>query len=195
MSIDRQRRILLVLFALFLAPVVLAILMHSKWWDFQPQETRNHGELVEPAIELPQPLAAILRQPTAAKKWSLLLTAPQGCNNDCRQRLDWLNQVRLAQAQHRDAVRIVLAAGDPVSADSTAVLRRLAPGLVIIDGERGSNLLALAPAAKTAATYIIDPEGFIILQYPASMDPTGIRKDLDRLLTWSQRREPDSPES
>ena len=35
-------------------------------------------------------------------------------------------------------------------------------------------------------TYLIDPVGNIIMSYPADSDPTGIRKDLKRILTWSK---------
>ena len=90
MPIDRKRWTLLLLFVLFLAPVVVAILMHSNWWDFEPRQTRNHGTLIEPAMELPEPLAAALRESGAAGMWTLLLAAPEGCEAECRQRLHWL---------------------------------------------------------------------------------------------------------
>jgi len=195
MATERRRWTILLLFGLFLAPVVVAILMHSEWWDFRPQQTRNHGKLVEPAIKLPEPLATTLRKQTGEGMWSLLLAAPEGCASDCRRRLAWLNRVQLAQGQHSDAVQIILATAKPVAADSAGALRRVAPALVVVDGKRGSKLLELAPGSGMGASYIIDPEGFIILSYAASADPSGIRKDLDRLLTWSQRHEPDSPTS
>ena len=46
-------RILLIIIAtLFAAPLLLAVLMRSSWWDFKPSELSNRGILVQPPVAL-----------------------------------------------------------------------------------------------------------------------------------------------
>ena len=46
----RSRLVLVFLAVLFLAPVLGASLLH--WSGWEPARTRNHGELLRPALEL-----------------------------------------------------------------------------------------------------------------------------------------------
>mgnify|MGYP000497117354 CR=1 FL=1 len=52
MSLSRQQLTLLGIFALFFGPVLLVMLMRSSWWQYQPNELKNRGHLVQPAIPL-----------------------------------------------------------------------------------------------------------------------------------------------
>ena len=53
MSLSRQQLTLIGIFALFLGPVLLVILMRSSWWQYQPSGMKNQGYLVQPPITLP----------------------------------------------------------------------------------------------------------------------------------------------
>ena len=53
MSMTRQQITLLGIFALFLAPVLLVVMMRSSWWQYQPEKFKNRGQLVQPPVQLP----------------------------------------------------------------------------------------------------------------------------------------------
>ena len=45
MSLSRQQLTLIGIFALFLGPVILVMLMRSSWWQYQPATLKNNGHL------------------------------------------------------------------------------------------------------------------------------------------------------
>jgi hypothetical protein len=53
MNSRNPRFVLAAIALLFIAPLLLAVLMRSSWWDFKPSETTNRGILVEPPMALP----------------------------------------------------------------------------------------------------------------------------------------------
>ena len=74
MSLSRQQFTLLGIFALFLGPVILVILMRSSWWQYQPAGMKNQGHLVQP----PVPLALETTQAIDGK-WLILYVLEQEC--------------------------------------------------------------------------------------------------------------------
>ena len=52
MSLSRQKLTLIGIFALFLGPVILVMLMRSDWWQYQPAGMQNKGFLVQPPVRL-----------------------------------------------------------------------------------------------------------------------------------------------
>lgn len=195
-SIKKTNRLTLIaLLILFAAPVLLAVLMHSNWWQFRPDATRNFGELLEP----PVPIAGWPDTQTAPIDsehepiWTLLLNSNTDCGVDCREQLTWLRQIRTAQGRHAGQVDIQLATQQPLPVDQRHAIDEIAEEIQLADDQQSARIrqaITQLPAIENPTaltTYLIDPAGFIILRYPENSDADGIRKDLGRLLTWSNK--------
>ncbi|RFF28655.1 hypothetical protein DZK25_01455 [Wenzhouxiangella sp. 15181] len=178
--------------ALFLIPIVIAVLLNSQWLDWRPDSTRNHGELLEPAVRLPEfelttASGETVTRETLEGQWQLLHYRAAGCNEACLEDLYWLRQVRLAQDRHQPEVALMFVTPGSVETDVLDEIHELAEDYRVFTGKAGSTLSAAFPdAGLTAISYIVDPRGHIILRYPQDADFNGMRRDLSRLLTWTQ---------
>jgi len=187
---------LIALFAVFLAPVLIAILLNSQWLDWRPGGTQNHGLLIEPAVRLPDfhlPTAngEALNRDQLSGQWQLLHYRPTGCDSACLDALYWMRQVRRAQDRHQPEVALMLVTPGRIDAATLAEIRELATDYRVLAAESGAELAQWLPeAGEDAISYIVDPRGHIILSYPPEADFNGMRRDLSRLLSWTQ----DAPE-
>lgn len=188
---------LLLLVLLFIMPPVAAYVLFFS--DFRPTSRANYGELVQP----PRPigsaeLEAIDGKPASLSqlegKWTLLYLADSECDEVCHGNLYKIHQVRLAQGKNIGRVSSVCIL--PAGAGSKAVesIMETYPGVTFLFAAReqhsslnrlltGSGLETLQPAKHV---YIVDPIGNIMMFYDADADPSGMRKDLKRLLKISQ---------
>ena len=127
----RGRRMLLIVAAMFLLPVVVAFaLYYGKLW--RPAGSASKGELITPARPLD---VAGLRMPDGtpageavfAGKWSLIYIGDGACDADCRQALVFARQSRLALNNEMTRVqRVFLATGN--CCDDRVSSRRSIPG-------------------------------------------------------------------
>ena len=98
----RKRLSLVVLFGIFLAPVVVAALMFYVFPEWRPSGTVNHGQLVTPVRPLPafqkQTLAGDNIDETYLRgKWTFVYLQRGACDAGCVERLYTIRQVRLAR--------------------------------------------------------------------------------------------------
>ena len=197
---------LLLIFALFLVPLLLAWFMYTGAFDFHPQSTRNYGILVEPQIavtwtglELENHSGDQGRDEneysvaTALKgHWVILYPVRPSCDNDCISRVTLLRQVHRAAGRNMDRVRIALVAQGWMDGETMAKLSAVYPHFMLISDPDGflSNAMASADAAAgnhgDSATYLIDPLGNLMMLYGAESDPNDLNKDLKLLLKWSK---------
>lgn len=189
----RGRRILLVLLGITLLPVVIAWTLYYTGWH--PERTGNHGELVTPARPLTD-LAFEAPDGTPRSlvglrgKWTLLVVGPAACPESCRTTLYQLQQVVLAQGKEADRIRRVFLAEDAGLRANLAGLSAEYAGLETWTGAvraieaLRTQLAVTGPSA--GRVYLIDPLGNLVLTYPAGFDPSGMRKDLGRLLRVSR---------
>lgn len=183
---------IVVVLALFLAPVILAVLLNSEWLDWRPGSTRNHGELLEPAVRLPEFTSKTAFGETVTRdslegQWQLLHYRSAGCNEACLEDLYWLRQIRLAQDRHQPEIALMFVTPGEVEGRAIDEIHELADDYRIFTGEAGRPISEAMPdAGLEAISYIVDPRGHIILRYPQDADFNGMRRDLSRLLTWTQ---------
>lgn len=181
------------LFALFAAPMIAAYL----WHPGPDAASTNYGQLVDPArpvtgISLRDLDGKPLDSASLTGKWTLLYFGGKDCGDVCRENLYKIERVRLTQNKNIRRVRSVYIA--PAA---------LGPEVV---RDRVSNYSGITGLQATADTeqsmvrlfesgghgpihqrvYVIDPLGNLMMSYPADADPTGMRKDLARLLKASQ---------
>ena len=181
----------LLLAGLFALPLAAAIFLHVSGW--RPEGTSNTGVLINPPRQLPTaafvtPTGGAATWDTPARKWRLVYVAANGCDDHCRAVLAVARQVRLAQGKERDRVArslLVLAPPAPaaVPAETDLTVLHAAPADVA-----ALRTAFQAPADGGAANglFLVDPLHNVMMYYPPDADPSGMRKDLKRLLQVSQ---------
>jgi peroxiredoxin len=193
----RNRRTLLLIVGLFLLPVVLATGLYVSGW--RPEgKSLAYGELVQPArpvgdADLMGADGVSFRLSALRGKWVLVYLAPLPCTQDCRNNLYKMQQVRLAQGRDAPRVERLLIAAD-AGASALREVSQQYPGLVAVSGARvivQTLARELVSSQGTALdvpgrVYLIDPIGNLVLSYAPDADPSGMRKDLARLLRLSQ---------
>lgn len=188
-----NKQALILIFVLFTAPVVIATLLHSDWISWKPGGTRNHGELIQPVIALPEfnlvdGRGEVLTRSDLLDRWQLIHVRTEPCGDACLEDLYWLRQVRRAQDRHQPEVGLLMISAAELDRNTLDQIYRLAEDFTVVHGQAAEPLLHAFPELENYGTgYITDPMANIILGYPTDADPNGMRRDLRRLLTWTQR--------
>ncbi len=190
----RQRRLLVGLAVLFLAPLALAFYLYYGHSELAPGHRVNRGELVLPPRAMPA--IALTRSDGAAtapdllqKKWTLLYVDEGRCEARCRTKLYETRQVRLALDREMDRVQRLFVAGDGCC--DAEFLKAQHPDLITVQAASATALLAALPrfdAVEPIAAgrvYIIDPLGNLMMSYAADARPKGLLEDMKRLLKLS----------
>jgi hypothetical protein len=186
---SRARLKLLLLAALFFAPVIgaIGIFFYAPEW-FAGRV--NYGTLVSPARPVPDLALADAAGAPAPEallhKWSLVYLARAACDEACNARLVLSRQVRLALNEKRVRVQRVYVAPDAAAAvRAKAELAVEHPDLIIVVGA--------GPAAKDffqptdpQALYLLDPLGNWLMVYTGAVEHKGLHRDLKKLLRISQ---------
>jgi hypothetical protein len=174
----RNKRLLALLAAIALAPVVLSYLAYYAW----PRDARvNYGELLSgtlPRIVGTRDDGTTFDSDDARGRWIVLHVAPGDCRGTCPDSLYASRQARTIQNAERErVVRVWLVNGGPRPSESLlaqhpdlTTVRVIAPP----DLPRGSNRI-----------YLVDPLGNFVLAWPSKPDIKAMAKDLGRLLRAS----------
>ena len=191
-------RVLLITIALlFFAPLLLAVMMRSGWWNFTPSKLSNRGTLVQPASAFPVDATQELDAPTAPSGhggWTVVYLLPRHCEQACQKSIAALRQVHLATGRDRDRVGLWMLTSQPPGENERSMLHAIYPGFqlrldpdgrakALLAGLHGSHGDSFGDSPGQA--FLLDPGGNIILRYAAGFDPRDLRQDLDRLLTWT----------
>jgi cytochrome oxidase Cu insertion factor (SCO1/SenC/PrrC family) len=200
------RLILLIIAAIFLLPLILAWLMYSGSFQFEPGEGKNFGELVEPPVPVDWHEVRLAENAQGenssrsdasdilSEHWVVLFPISGECGNSCRSTASSLRQIHLAAGRHRSRMRVALLLGESNSGETESLLRAVYEPFTLIrapSGELWNSLAEIAPepsgpSSSGYGTYLIDPLGNIMMRYAADADPNHIKQDLKRLFTWSK---------
>ncbi len=162
---------MLLIAVLFLTPFIAAVMMRFGGWE--PPRTRNFGELLAPPLSMAQ-VTAQQGDGTAwvwentDRQWTLLLQLPRECATPCRDAAGQLQNVRQALGRHAEKLHMFEMVNDgPL------------PGLSL----QGELPLPLTeqPAALPQV-WLVDPHGYLVMRYREGFDPSGMRRDLARLV-------------
>jgi len=192
----RKRISLVLLFALFLAPLLFAILLFYIFPDWRPAGTSNHGQLVTPVRPLPPfQLETLAGEPIDETflrgKWTLVYLLQGACDKPCVEQLYNIRQVRLAQGKNIDRLqRLLVWESAGVSREDQAELQKHFPGQLIVpvnNQEAVIEVFSLDEQQPMAArrVYLVDPLGNLMMRYEPVDEPKGMIKDLERLLKYS----------
>jgi cytochrome oxidase Cu insertion factor (SCO1/SenC/PrrC family) len=189
---------LLIIFALFGLPLLLAWLMYSGVLNYRPSGSQNLGALVQPPLPLPWD-AFELPGDSGGREilgghWVILYPLNDPCHEFCRDQLAMLRQIHRASGRHQDRLRIALVSADfPQDAVRDSLLEIYPRFILVKDASNliGESLLQaqrkLGETAQDAAgIFVLDPLGNIMMFYKAEVDPIDIKTDLKRLLTYSK---------
>lgn len=179
-SRTRSRLILLLIVAMFFSSFGIAALLRFVGWT--PASTRNYGELLHPPLDLTA--AALVEEADAPlvlvnpdRHWTALVRVPAECDLACWQSVANLPRVRAALGRHAPELRLrLLDRAIPAERrEGVAPLQTVAV--------RSGLPASMDPAAAQAPDlWLVDPHGYAVLYYAPGFDPSGLRKDLARLL-------------
>lgn len=189
MSLSRQQLTLIGIFALFLGPVLLVMMMRSSWWQYQPGGLKNRGHLVQPPIHL-----GLDETQAADRKWAILYVLDQPCEQACVDSVTALRQIHRAAGRRGEHLAITLLTAESPEAELRARLETIYPQFNFVQDSGHTALSTLNEInAKIEdnpgeiRTYVLDPMGNVILAYHVGANPTDIHNDLKRLLKLSDQ--------
>jgi len=186
---NKNRLTLVVIVALFVSPVLTAIYLNSQWSDWSPPETRNYGQLVQPVVSLGgtrvQALQGELQRFANSGKW-VMLHLDEHCGPGCRDTLVAMRQVHLASGFDSGKVAEALVLSKRSDAEDLARLAVDFPLLSILLDTGQLQALLDHRIDAPSAIYLVDPLGNVMMRYPPGFDPSGLKKDLARLLRYNK---------
>lgn len=166
--------------ALFALPFLLAVLLRFGGW--QPTNTRNYGELLQPPQALASGVFHLLDgkpyewQPTK-RRWHLVLLPSSTCLNQCAVKADVMRRVWISEGRLADKLDVLWMGKWPESVERFEGLREVRLAAAI----NHQDLLVPRVAEQMTAA-LVDHNGFLVMRYPLDFDPNGVRKDLGRLV-------------
>jgi len=161
---------------LFLSPFFVAVGMRFGGW--QPAQTRNFGELLAPPLSMAEVTATQAEGShwtwvNIDRRWTLLLQLPAECAQACIETVEVLARVRESLGRRVDKlVPFALSEGSSAVAPDLARLTLTGALPTQID-ER--------PVALPQV-WLVDPHGYLVMRYREGFDPSGLRRDLARLI-------------
>ncbi len=170
---NRNRWVLIGLAAMFMVPVMVAIYLNSNLTEWRPGSLNVRGTLIEPVVPIVSAVS-LKDAPWQEDRWSMLVDASKGCNTACQDAMSSVDQVHHALGRLTSKIqRVVLVESEQLIDSPEGYVRLSAAGLL-------DQLLSIEH--QNAAVYLIDPFGNLMMRYDQGFDPTGLRKDLQRLL-------------
>jgi len=175
----RSRLTLLLIAALFLGSFFVAATLRFVGW--QPSGHRNYGELLQPPVNLAT--HPLLRadgstydwQPNA-NHWRLLVAPSAECTPACAARtLDTLNRLWVGQGQKAARLEVLWFGSLPEGPRFRALVPMRA------DAQLAAQLPEAA-RGDAVPLYLVDPTGYLVLHYHPGFEPSGVRKDLGKLI-------------
>ncbi len=187
----KSRRILLLVFAMFMAPLALAFWLYygTEW---RPRGTTNNGILIEPARALPvmtlqRADGTVASTELLRGKWSLVVIADGTCDEQCQTNLNYAQQTLLSLGRLQSRVQPVWLVNSHCC--DPEITKRVASDILVLNGTSNgaAALLNTFPTPdRERMIFVVDPLGFLMMQYDTRLEPKGLRLDLKHLLDLSQ---------
>ena len=150
-------------------------------------KTVNNGELISPIINLSNlDMKAFSDDKVHShdRTWILAFLINEKCDESCQEKLYQIRQIRLAIGKDKDKLeRLVIANANL----DWGTYKKEYPGQKYIDASMINfdsivNAFKSNPELKADSIYLIDPYGNLMMQYKNGTEPTGIIKDIERLI-------------
>ena len=177
----RNRLALLGIFAFFFGSMLIAGLLRFSGW--RPEGLKSHGTILNPVLDARTLAPSTVDGRQYAwnpkdRRWRMLVVNGATCEAACESFAADLDKVWQLLGQNKDRVDVLWMGATPSKTQvhnlypisSDASLRSVLPA----DGQ--------APTTKGMPVYIVDPNGFIMMQFPPGTDVSGIRADFAKVL-------------
>jgi cytochrome oxidase Cu insertion factor (SCO1/SenC/PrrC family) len=127
-------------------------------------------------------------------RWALVYFGSSDCQAACERALYHMRQVIAAQGREAHRLQSVMIVTDAAALTRLREQLKDFPQTHALTGartaiERLAQEFALPAGGALAGLhriYVVDPLGNLMMSYTADVDPNGMRKDLARLLRYSQ---------
>lgn len=177
----RGRWQLLLLVSVFVVPILAALVINAAGWV--PAPARQHGELLQPPLDLRGESLALAdggryAWNPEARLWRLVALPPADCDAACRQVAADIDKVWRLLGHDADRLDVLWAGAWPADVPTPATLHELAPDAAL----RARFVPAGAAWADGTTVHVVDPNGFVVLRYPAGFDAAGLHADVKRLV-------------
>jgi len=152
-ELNKSRRSMLILLAVFIIPIVLAKLaLNQQWFNYG---VTNQGQLLENELTLGK---LGLNVDDYQHQWLMLYTLPKHCDLQCENTLMSVNNTYIALGKEMPRVKPVALTQENLTAEQTAKIQ--------LKKWRIEPMPALAKAAITQSqVLIVDPLGNVILRH------------------------------
>ena len=184
---DIAGRIQLFLIALvFFGPLILAAWMYFGGTGLQPAGKTNHGELLEPYINIGDVLPESAIHARANGRWLLIYANTGSCDKACQTALYTLRQSRLMLGNEMERLLRVLLHGN--IAPDTVLIANEHKGLVTLQDDDLCILLSNKKPVEIAAGgfYLVDPIGNLVMYFRPDIEPGDLVEDVEHLLELSR---------
>lgn len=176
---------LLLIVAGFALPIVAS---YVAYYFYRAAPTGNYGELLLPPARITsQPFGRFPDgQWTFGElkgRWILAASDAGACPSGCVQKLTLMRQVQLALGRNASRVARVYVVDDVARPDPAAL--QPFEGTIVALTPTGMHLPSGA-ANDRAHIYLVDPNGNVMMRWPAAAEPKRMLQDLQRLLKASQ---------
>jgi len=150
-------------------------------------KTLNNGELISPIINLSNlDMKAFSDDKVHShdRTWILAFLINEKCDESCQEKLYQIRQIRLAIGKDKDKLeRLVIANANL----DWGTYKKEYPGQKYIDASIINfdgivSVFKINAELKADSIYLIDPYGNLMMQYKNGTEPTGIIKDIERLI-------------
>lgn len=180
----KSRMTLIALIAVCVLPVAASYFAFYVW---KPDARMNYGTLVSPTLLPEAPLMNLAGEPVAREqltgKWTYLVVAPSACNDACQEALYLTRQIRTAQAKEMDRVHRIWLVTDSGMPDGKLLSAHEGMG-VLVANDAWRERFAFDGLPRV---WLVDPQGYVMMRYPDSLEAKRMIKDLGRLLKYSQQ--------
>lgn len=192
---SRSRTKLILLILMFLLPVAGSwYLVFFTDYARDGKGGAEHGSLINPPRQLEN--VSFLRvnersteQASLYGKWSMLFFVDGSCEAECEENLHRLRQIRLATGRQMQRIQRIAIIDEVESLRFSDNLSENYPGqLYVSRKDLGEDFLQQFQGLELddkSAIFLIDTRGFLMMRYPGDTDPSGIIRDLSRLLRIS----------
>lgn len=181
---NRNRLALLAVVAVFVLPILVAMWIARS--DRIPEATGVHGQMYDPARDLRdldlQPVdgSAYAWNPEE-RTWRILVVPPARCGQECVDLVADLDKVWRLFGRNAGRVHVLWACAEeacmpPPGTALPGTFLRIHPD---------ARLRAALPGVDDPAgtpVYVLDPNGFLVLRYAPGFDPSGLRRDVGKLV-------------
>ncbi len=178
---------LISLLLVFALPVLIGIVLY--FGDWRPGGS-SYGELLRQPQPLNFPVLKTLQgKPVDAvvwkDKWHLVYIAPASCDEECRNGLHAMRQIHASLAKEIDRLGRVWLIDGPRLPEAAVQQSHYPDMLVLTEATALARQFDTNIADAHGRIYLVDPLGNLVISYPRGSDPSGIRKDLMKLLKYS----------